>query len=91
MKGKGEMLIPDQEQYLGEFVNGEYHGTGILKYSDGGRYEGKWSKGKKEGKGKIFYPPDSEIEYIEGEFVNDEPKGKFIIYKSDKSQETHEF
>lgn len=91
MKGKGEMLIPDQEQYLGEFENGEYHGFGILKYSDGGRYEGMWLKGKKEGKGKIFYPLGSEIEYIEGEFKNDEPIGKFIIYKHDKTQETHKF
>ncbi len=91
MKGKGEMLIPDLEQYLGEFENGEYHGFGILNYPDGGRYEGKWSKGKKEGKGKIFYPPDSEVKYIEGEFANDEPKGKFIIYKRDETQETHEF
>lgn len=91
MNGKGEMLIIDQEKYVGEFKNGEYHGIGILAYPDGGSYQGNWSNGKKEGKGKIYYPPDSGIEYIEGEFKNDEPKGTFIIYKSDKSQETYEF
>ena len=91
MKGKGEMLIPDVEEYFGGFENAVYNGFGILKYPDGGRYEGEWSNGKKEGNGKIFYPPNAEIEYIEGKFIDDKPKGKFIIYKRDKTRETYEF
>ena len=42
-------------QYKGDFLNDFYDGYGTYYYEKGGYYEGEWKKGKKDGKGIIFY------------------------------------
>lgn len=91
MNGQGEMSIPNQEKYAGEFEDGQYHGNGTLFFPDGGKHVGEWVKGEKQGSGKIYYPPGSEIDLIEGNFESDTPKGTFRVVKSDGTEETHEF
>lgn len=41
------------DNYSGNFRFGVPHGTGIYTWANGSRYEGNWSKGMKEGPGKI--------------------------------------
>ncbi len=35
----------DGSKYDGEFVDGKYHGQGILAFADGSMYKGKWKEG----------------------------------------------
>ena len=91
MSGEGEMLIPAQEKYIGEFKDGKYHGQGTLFDNNGSKYVGPWVNGKKEGEGKMYFPASSSIEVIEGNYVNDEPKGLFLVTNKDGTQEMHEF
>ena len=53
--------------YVGEFLNGEMHGTGKMTYSNGDVYEGEFIKNEENGKGKITY---SNGDIYQGEFVN---------------------
>jgi hypothetical protein len=41
------------DKYSGSFRFGLPHGTGIYTWANGSRYEGNWSKGMKDGAGKI--------------------------------------
>ncbi|MCU0461769.1 MAG: hypothetical protein MUF36_07130 [Bacteroidales bacterium] len=41
------------DNYSGNFRFGLPHGTGIYTWSNGSRYEGNWSKGMKDGAGKM--------------------------------------
>lgn len=91
MEGYGEMLIPDQEKYIGNFSQGKYHGEGTLYYQDGGRHVGRWKNGLKEGNGKLYYPPGCDILYIEGNFENDESTGDFKIVNSNGTEELYVF
>ena len=43
------------ETYEGFFKNGEYHGEGMLSFSDGGKRIGTFKKGYFEGEGTIIY------------------------------------
>ncbi|MEM1220889.1 MAG: hypothetical protein AAGH79_18355 [Bacteroidota bacterium] len=91
MEGEGEMFVPGVERYTGNFQEGLYHGYGVLDFLDGGRYEGDWKQGNKSGFGRLVYPPESEIEWIEGQFKEDEPTGTFTIQNRDGTQETYTF
>lgn len=46
MKGEGKYQYADGETYIGKFENNWPHGHGVAKYSNGGKYEGEWLKGK---------------------------------------------
>ena len=39
------------DKYIGEFLNGEFHGKGLYTYANGDKYEGEFSNGKFTGKG----------------------------------------
>lgn len=91
MQGQGTMFIPEQEEYHGQFEDGEYHGLGTIIYADGGKYIGSWVNGKRQGKGVLYYPENSNIKYIEGIFKNDKPKGEFIRVKSNGNRENYLF
>ncbi|MCK7532484.1 MAG: hypothetical protein MZV63_16355, partial [Marinilabiliales bacterium] len=41
------------DNYSGNFRFGLPHGTGIYTWANGSRYEGNWSKGMKDGAGKM--------------------------------------
>lgn len=60
-------------EYVGEFISGEKHGTGVEKVGHY-LYEGHFYQNKKNGNGKLMlYRKD--VEY-EGDFSNDMPNGK---------------
>ena len=39
--------------YEGEFREGQFHGQGMYKFSDGRKYVGEWVDGKMHGQGRI--------------------------------------
>lgn len=39
------------DKYIGEFLNGQFHGKGIYTYANGDKYEGEFINGKFTGKG----------------------------------------
>ena len=43
------------DKYIGEFVNGQFHGKGIYTYANGDKYEGEFVNGKFTGKGNFTY------------------------------------
>ena len=57
-------------------------GLGVLNFNTGDKYEGYWSKGKKNGLGKYTY---SNGDYYEGDWVNDKQDGfgKFVNANGD--------
>ena len=58
--------------YEGEWLNDEFHGTGVKTFSNGDRYEGGWFRGKMEGSGKYI---SHEGWTYEGEFKSDQRHG----------------
>ena len=58
--------------YHGEFLNGRYHGDGLMEYENGDAYEGKWKDGHRHGPG-IFTWAGTALTY-DGIFDNDVPK-----------------
>jgi len=40
MNGKGTEKLPNGGIYVGEFKNDKKHGTGVLTYPDGRKYDG---------------------------------------------------
>lgn len=49
---KGEWSSPDGHRYVGEFLDGKFHGKGAYYWPDGERYEGEFWEGKFHGFGK---------------------------------------
>ena len=43
------------DKYIGEFVDGQFHGKGIYTYANGDKYEGEFVNGKFTGKGNFTY------------------------------------
>lgn len=38
-----------RNDYTGQFVRGELNGHGVMKYGNGGAYEGEWMNNQREG------------------------------------------
>ena len=56
MKGKGKYINEYGNYYIGEWINGNEHGKGILYYKNGNiKFEGNFADGKYEGKGKYIW------------------------------------
>lgn len=70
--GKGYALLPNSDQYDGEYRNGFRHGQGTYYFKKGHRYEGNWKQGLKHGIGKFYYPDGS---IYEGEWKSDQRQG----------------
>lgn len=43
------MCLIQGNTYSGQFMLGELHGHGVMQYRDGGKYEGEFSCGMREG------------------------------------------
>jgi hypothetical protein len=57
MEGSGEWeFIGNGEKYKGTFVNNLFQGDGVFTYRDGHLHIGSWAKGKRNGKGEIYFP-----------------------------------
>jgi len=69
-EGKGSCYdrMGDKAIYMGEWLNGYYHGKGQCFWKrNSHKYEGDWYEGKMHGTGRYDYP---ETGYFEGEFEN---------------------
>ena len=65
-------------QYEGNFLNGKFHGDGILYSTINKKYEGSFHNGKRHGDGTSYYD-NSNIEYI-GKWVSNEKHGIGELY-----------
>lgn len=70
--GYGHALLPNGDQYDGEYRNGFRHGPGTYYFKKGHRYTGSWKQGLKHGMGKFYYPDGS---IYEGEWKSDQRQG----------------
>ena len=52
---EGEMVA----QYSGEWLDGQPHGYGMIKYGDGVVYIGNFAQGDRQGRGILFFPDGS--------------------------------
>ena len=76
-EGNGLLKYNNGNKYKGEFMTGLFHGFGVYEYAEcvesgvkvrGRRYEGRFSKGRREGEG-IFFSGTGEM--YEGKFKAD--------------------
>eukprot|EP00043_Microstomoeca_roanoka_P009450 m.89622 g.89622 ORF g.89622 m.89622 type:complete len:213 (-) comp14587_c3_seq2:378-1016(-) len=70
--GKGHAVLPNGDEYKGDYVDGQRHGQGIYQFKNGARYEGGYSQNKKHGRGIFYYPDGSKYE---GDFKEDHRTG----------------
>jgi len=60
---------------------GQKHGRGIMKYSDGSSYDGEWSHGVMEGYGTFRY---ANGDVYTGNFIKNKPHGRgLVMYKNE--------
>lgn len=55
LNGKGTYVQANGAIYVGDFKNGEIHGTGICTYPDGSQYQGQWAHRFPDGQGTKKY------------------------------------
>ncbi len=72
--GQGVLTTADNDNYLGEFSNGEITGKGTFVWSNGNSYEGDFIDGQMEGNG-IYTWKEEGSEY-HGQFINGQFQGK---------------
>ena len=67
LHGKGSLIYPNQDEYVGTFENGLKHGSGTYIHANGSRYTGQFEGGLKHGLGSLSFPDGTSYE---GEFEN---------------------
>jgi len=65
------IISSDGSRYSGfvDNVTGAFHGYGVCEFADGGRYEGSWAYGRKQGWGIWTFAADDvlgQVEYVGG-------------------------
>ena len=60
-------------QYSGDFRFGKKHGTGKMRYPDGGVYTGAWADDQREGSGTYYYPNG---DVFTGRWAGDKKQGR---------------
>ncbi|MEM8907230.1 MAG: caspase family protein [Bacteroidota bacterium] len=74
--GRGTFVYASGAKYKGEFRHGKIHGDGVLYFSNGNKYVGKWVNQYRHGKGKmVFYNGD----VYKGHFRKSKFSGKGTI------------
>ncbi len=73
------------DHYVGEFRNGQFHGTGTIYYKTGDIYTGGWKDSLYHGMGEIIYK-NNDIFYCN--FINGNPVGAGLFIDSSGSR-TH--
>ncbi|KAM7352873.1 radial spoke head protein 1 [Cochliomyia hominivorax] len=61
--GRGWAILPNGDQYDGQYRKGKRHGIGLYVFKDGSRYYGQYRCGIRSGRGIFIYPDGS---YYEG-------------------------
>lgn len=82
-------LLAQEARYAGERdTENRFHGWGVYTYLAGGKYEGQWQYGEKDGVGRRDWPDGSRYE---GEWHNNQPHGKGIKTYKDGAQYSGDF
>lgn len=74
----GQLSYPEGhllKQYTGDWIEGRWHGQGLLKYSNGDEYDGDFERGLKHGRCILRL---SSGDVYNGDYVDDEKHGKGI-------------
>lgn len=58
------VLSPNSIRYEGEFLNGQFQGTGVFSRYDGMKFEGEFKDGRVEGYGEPATPSCQEAIYF---------------------------
>ena len=82
INGRGIKIIPNNLLYKGDFINGLYHGKGLL-IKNGTYIFGNWIKG--ECTGNVILKVDGKFEY-EGNFKNNKKNGYGVEKYTDGSE-----
>lgn len=51
--GEGSYIEAGVLEYTGSFVNGKFHGSGVVRYANGMKYQGDWFEGNMKGQGSL--------------------------------------
>lgn len=78
--GRGELVLPSGDRYVGDFVDNYLNGQSECHFSDGSIYRGNMVNSRKEGKGEFIW---STGERYEGEFKNCLRDGYGVYYYTD--------
>ncbi len=78
----------NDEAFIGDMLNGKFHGKGTLPFSNGDKYEGDFVNGQRTGKGKYYFAGGGQYE---GDFVKGNMTGKGIRYYVDGSKYEGDF
>jgi len=83
--GHGEIKYYDKSilKYIGDFKDGNKHGTGMEYYREGDTYYGEFKNNVREGKGTL-HSKEGSIKYG-GNWVNDEPESEMTYYSYDEN------
>ncbi|XP_053958804.1 alsin [Anastrepha ludens] len=60
--GRGWAILPNGDQYDGQYRQGRRHGIGLYVFKDGSRYYGSYRCGHRSGRGMFIYPDGSMYE-----------------------------
>ncbi|XP_065358115.1 radial spoke head 1 homolog [Calliphora vicina] len=71
--GRGWAILPNGDQYDGQYRKGQRHGIGVYVFKDGSRYYGQYRCGIRSGRGIFIYPDGS---YYEGAWRKNLKHGK---------------
>ncbi|XP_023305889.2 flagellar radial spoke protein 1 [Lucilia cuprina] len=71
--GRGWAILPNGDQYDGQYRKGQRHGIGLYVFKDGSRYFGQYRCGIRSGRGIFIYPDGS---YYEGNWRKNLKHGK---------------
>jgi len=80
--GYGTSTFPNGNKYVGDFVDGKFHGLGIFYFTDGNKYIGDWVEEVREGKGRMKFK--SGAEYFGG-FHRNKFHGMGMMHYADGS------
>eukprot|EP01034_Spumella_vulgaris_P045833 gene45833-57122_t len=72
--GSGSLTLPFGK-YSGDFREGQMHGFGEMKYSNGQRYTGEYKDGHIQGRGVLIYADGVKVE---GEWLNGQLEGPSV-------------
>ncbi len=53
--GRGTYIYASGAKYKGQFRNGKIHGDGVLYFTNGNKYIGRWENQYRQGKGKLIF------------------------------------
>eukprot|EP01147_Barroeca_monosierra_P002816 gene2816-5659_t len=78
MEGHGEYILPNGTKYVGQMVDGEFHGEGTLIFQNGAKFTAIWEHGRATGttpsRGDYFFADGLKFEEIDWEYCTDDDR-----------------